>query len=229
MSRIPIRVLLVDHHPIFSAGLRLLLERTGDFIVIGEARTRKEAFEAANQPTDIILIDLDLGIESSLDFLPELMKATRPARVLVLTGVLNTDLHLRAICMGAMGIALKADCPEVLLKAIRKVHAGEVWMNRSMMAAAVSQLHTPQAEANADETKIASLTPRELDVIAALAEGRRNKEIAERLFISEKTVRHYLTSIFDKLEVADRLELIIYVYQHGLAKVPSRQTVSHPV
>ena len=97
-------------------------------------------------------------------------------------------------------------------------------MNRRMVAAAMSRLQTPQPKANADEARIATLTPRELEVIGALSEGRRNKEIAERLFLAEKTVRHYLTSIFNKLEVADRLELIIYVYQHGLAKIPPPQS-----
>src|SRR5262245_48132814 len=114
MSVPPIRILLIDQHPIFSAGLRLLLERTSDFTVVGEAHDRREALEAVDQPLDIVLLDLDLGTECSLDFLPDLRKICSSARILVLTGVRDFDLHLRAICMGAMGVVLKADGPESL-------------------------------------------------------------------------------------------------------------------
>src|SRR5439155_24158948 len=104
------------------------------------------------------------------------------------------------------------------------VQAAQAGLNPTMTAPAMTRLqarHSGKQDPNA--AKIASLTTQELEVIAALGEGRRNKEIGERLFISENTVRHYFTSIYDKLDVTDRLELIIYAYQHGLAKVPSRQ------
>jgi len=186
------------------------------------ARNRQEALGSASSEIDIILLDLVLGADCSLDFLPELMDAAERARVLVLTGTMDPELHLKAVCLGAMGVLQKSEAPEVLLKAIRKVHAGEAWMNRTMMAAAMTRMRAhPTVKLDPDATKIAALTPRELQVIASLGEGRKNKEIAERLFISEKTVRHYLSSIFAKLGVTDRLELMIYAYRHGLVKVPS--------
>jgi len=220
-----IRILIVDDHRIFVAALRVLLENEPGFEVVGEARNREEALDAARSQPDVILLDLDLGEESGAELLPDLMKTASKSRVLLLTGVVDSDLHLRTICLGAVGIVHKLDAPSLLLKAIRKVHSGEPWVNRNMVAAFMAQLQKPRRKADPSAAKIATLTSRELEVIGALAEGRRNKEIAERLFISEKTVRHYLTSIFNKVEVTDRLELMIFAYQHGLAAIPSRLQV----
>ena len=217
-----IRILLIDDHEIFLAGLRLLLQGDSGLIVIGEARNRDEALEGARRQPDIILLDLDLGSESGTDLLPDLIKTAKGARVLLLTGVIDSDLHLRTVCVGAMGVVHKLEAPSLLLKAIRKVYAGEAWLNRTMVARAMTQLQAIHGKKEDPEAaKIGSLTSRELEVIVLIGEGRRNKAIGERLYISEKTVRHYLTSIFAKLEVSDRLELMIYAYQHGLAKVPA--------
>jgi DNA-binding NarL/FixJ family response regulator len=175
---------------------------------------------------DIILLDLDLGTESGLDLLPELLEAGEGARVLVVTALPDPELHLRAVRIGAMGVVLKTDSMDLLFKAIHKVYSGEAWLSKSMVSNVVMELHRRSTNKTDRETaKIASLTPREEEIVKLIGEGRRNKQIGERLFISEKTVRHYLTSIYDKLEVNDRLELMIYAYQHGLAKVslPSTQ------
>ena len=220
----PIRILVIDDHEIFLAGLRLLLQREPGLSVIAEARTKQEAVEAARNRPDIILLDLDLGSCNGTDLLPELMEIAPDARVLVLTGVLDPELHLRAVCLGALGIVVKLEAPRFLMKAIRKVYAGEAWLNRAMVASAMAELQERKQdlkETDPDAVKIDGLTARELEIIALVGEGRRNKAIGERLYISEKTVRHYLTSIFNKLQVADRLELMIYAYQHGLAKLPS--------
>jgi len=155
--------------------------------------------------------------------LPDLLKGVESARVLVLTGVADPELHLRAVCLGAMGVVHKLENPHLLFKDIRKVYAGEAWLNRTMVANAMTLLQARQRKEDPEAARIASLTVRERDVITLIGEGRRNKAIGERLFISEKTVRHYLTSIYDKLELDDRLELMIFAYQHVLAKVPSRQ------
>jgi two-component system nitrate/nitrite response regulator NarL len=225
MDTSAIRVLVIDDHEIFRAGLRLLLELEPGVSVIGEARNKTEALDAAQSDPDIILLDLDLGSDSGLELLPELMNAAPDARILVLTGVLDPGLHLRAVCLGAIGVVRKLEAPRVLTKAIRKVHAGEAWLNRTMVASAMSKLQAKERkEADPERNKIASLTARESEIIALIGEGLRNKAIGERLCISEKTVRHHLTSIFNKLEVSDRLELMIYSYQHGLAKVRGKET-----
>ena len=223
MDRSGIRILLVDDHEMFLAGLRLLLENEPDLNVIGEAHNKTEAFQAVRNLPDVILLDLDLGAEMATDFLPDLVKASEPARVLVLTGVPDPELHFQAVRLGAVGVVHKLEAPQLLLKAIRKVHEGEVWMNRALVARAISRVQTQgRAKTDPDAAKISNLTARELEIITVVGEGLRNKAIAERLCISEKTVRHYLTSIFSKLEVADRLELMIYAYQHDLATLPSR-------
>lgn len=216
-----IRVLLVDDHELFMTGLSSLIQREPELTVIGQATNKAEALSAAALRPDIILLDLDLGEENSLDFLPELLTAGEGARIIVVTGVPDPELHLRAVRLGAMGVVLKIESASFLIKAIRKVYSGEVWLNNSLISTMMTELLRSPASKKADpETeKIASLTEREREVITLLAEGRRNKQIGERLFISEKTVRHYLTSIFEKLGVSDRLALMIYSYKYGLAKV----------
>jgi DNA-binding NarL/FixJ family response regulator len=160
-----------------------------------------------------------LGDEDGLSFLPELCEASPESRVLVLTGVQNPDSHRRAIRRGAMGIVLKEHAADQLLKAIKKVYEGEVWIERSMMGSMIQEMNKPTL-IDPEITKIESLTEREREVIALVGEGLKNKQVGERLFISETTVTHHLSSVFSKLEVSDRLELIIYAFRHGLAKLP---------
>ena len=221
-SQTAIRILLVDDHQIFLTGLRLLIEKEPDMIVVGTASNRAEALALMEEHPDIVLLDLDLGNESGIDFLPQLIEPEEPPRVIIVTGVPDPELHLRAVRLGALGVVLKLDPPGFLVKAIRKVHGGEMWLNRPMISTVMTELiHARAKKMDSEALKIAELTVREREVIALVAEGMRNRQIGERLFISEKTVRHYLTSVFDKLGVADRLALMIYAFQHGLAKIPT--------
>jgi DNA-binding NarL/FixJ family response regulator len=201
-------------------GLRLLIENRG-LKVVGEASGRADALEIAErEQPDIILLDLTLPGTDGIDLIPELLAVAKGSRILVLTGVLEPEVHKRAMHLGAMGVVLKEKAPEVLIKAIQKVHEGEIWLDRAMVAnvfCATSRFrdvrkHDPEA------VKIATLTGREREVIALVGEGLRNKQIADRLFISEGTVRNHLTTIFSKLEVSDRFELLIYSFRHSLAK-----------
>ena len=129
-----------------------------------------------------------------------------------------------ALRLGASGIVGKDQPADVLFKAIEKVHAGEVWVDRVLMATILGAMSSTGERRTADPeaAKIALLTARERQIIAVVGEGLKNKRIAERLRISEATVRHHLTSIFDKLGVSGRLELTVYAYQHGLSKLPPR-------
>jgi DNA-binding NarL/FixJ family response regulator len=116
-----------------------------------------------------------------------------------------------------MGVVLKEQAPEVLLKAIQKVHAGEVWLDRTMLASVLGELTANRATpVDAEAAHIAMLTGREYEVIAQVRQGLKNKQIANHLGITETTVRHHLSSIFDKLGVASRLELVIFAHQRGL-------------
>jgi len=216
-----IRILLVDAHTLFLAGLCCLMRDEPGLTVVGQAVNAAEAIACARTRPDVIIIDLILGSENSLDFLADLIEAGEGARVLVVTGVSDPQCHLRAVQLGAMGVVLKTESPGCLFKAIRKVHTGEMWLNRSMMASAMAEAFRATAAKKPDpeSAKIANLSSRERQVIVMLSQGLKNKEIANRLFISEKTVGHHLSSIFSKLDVKDRLELLVYAYRHNLAKI----------
>ncbi len=198
----------------------MLIEHDQRMKVVAQAGSKTEALErAAGTNPDVIILDLLLGDEDGLSFLPELCQASPSSRVLVLTGVQNPDAHRRAIRRGAMGIVLKEHAADKLLKAIMKVNEGEVWIERSMMGSMIQEFNKP-ALVDPEVSKIESLTDREREVIALIGEGLKNKQVGERLFISETTVTHHLSSVFSKLDVSDRLELIIYAFRHGLAKMP---------
>jgi DNA-binding NarL/FixJ family response regulator len=198
----------------------MLIEQDQNMRVVAMAGNRIEALEkVANEQPDVIILDLILGEDDGLSFLPDLIQTSPKSRVLILTGVQNPDSHRTAIRRGAMGIVLKEHAADLLLKAINKVYEGEVWVERSMMGSILQNLNKPTI-VDPEESKIKSLTDREREVISLVGEGLKNKQIGERLFISETTVTHHLSSIFSKLEVSDRLELIIYAFRNGLAKVP---------
>jgi DNA-binding NarL/FixJ family response regulator len=215
----PIRVLLIDDHTVVRTALRMLIESHPGFVVVGEAADRRGALAllAQVQP-DVILLDIALSQISGVDLIPELRARAPRARVLLLTGIQDIEEHRRAVRLGARGVVLKDQAPAVLVKAIERVHAGEVWLDGMMVADLVSEI-AAGSEPPAEPEPV-PLTERERQVIALVCEGLPNRAIAERLMISETTVRHHLTSVFDKLGVNSRLELVIYAYRHGLARPP---------
>ena len=219
----PIRILLIDDHVIVRAGLRMLIENHDGMVVVGEAGTRLDGLALAErEQPDVVLLDLDMGAESGLDFMPELLQAAPNARVVVLTGLRDADAHRRAVHLGAIGLVFKDKAAEVLIKAIEKVHGGEVWLDRSLTATVLSEMSHADERRRADpETeKISFLTEREREVVGLVCEGLKNKQIGDRLFISELTVRNHLTSILSKLDLSDRFELALFAYRHHLAKPP---------
>lgn len=216
-----IRVLIVDDHQLVSTALGMLIDSQPEMTVVGTATNRAEALAlAASKKPNLILLDIDLGKENGLDSLMELREAATEARVLVLTGVKDPETHRRAARLGAVGLVLKEKTAEVLLKAIKKVHQGEVWLDRSMLSSLLNEKTNAHKEKAPDEARMANLTARERELIGMIAEGLKNKQLAERLFISETTVTHHLSSIYSKLGVSDRLELVIYAFGHSLAKLP---------
>ena len=214
----PIRVAIVDDHTILRAGLRMLIEAKPGMLVVGEAGNRVETFALVErEQPDVILLDLDLGGESSLSFIEDLLVISRGARILVLTGVVEPEQHQRAVRLGAMGLVLKEKCVQDLIEAIQQVNSGQVWFDQSIMTGLVAEAQrTPDPELE----KIASITSREREIVNLVCEGLKNKEIAKRLSISEATVRNHVTSILNKLELSDRFELALYFYRHGLEHPP---------
>ncbi len=221
-----IEIVIVDDHALVRAGLRMIIDNETDMHVMGEAGSCAEGLSVvAREKPDIIILDLDIGGESSLDVLPELIAASGKARVLILTGMRDAETHARAARLGASGLVLKEKAAEVLIKAIRRVHDGEIWFDRTMVNNLVMEMTRRDAEkTNPEAAKIATLTVRERQIITLLGEGLKNKYIAARLFISETTVRHHLTSIYSKLAINDRLELLIYSHRHGLITPPGPDT-----
>jgi len=215
-----IRVFLLGEHALIRAGLRMLIESRTGLRVVGEAASYTDARVAGYHQADIVLLDSDLDRNGNLDFLNEIVVSVKPARLLILTGTADLESHYCAVRLGAMGLVLKERPADVLVKAIEKIHAGEVWLDRSSIAGVLRGLSSGDASADSDEARIAHLTEREREVIGVIGEGLKNRQIAERLFISETTVRHHLSSIFDKLGVSDRFELLVYAYRHRLAKPP---------
>ena len=218
-----IRILLVDKHALVRGGLRQLLEAKPGHVVVGEAGNRDDALAiAAKENPDIILFEFDSNYEQGLECIRQLLSAASKARLLLVTSECEVDIHHRAAQAGAMGVVLKDQAPAVLFRAIDRVHAGEAWFDRMTLARVLTKLTRNGAaeNANPETRKIASLSARERAVVALIGEGMKNKEIGEKLSISEITVRHHLTSIFAKLQITDRLELIIYAYQNGLAQLP---------
>jgi DNA-binding NarL/FixJ family response regulator len=220
-SEHPIRILLVDDHKSMLWGLERLIESEHPRMqVVGKASSRAELFAALpNAMPDIILLDLDLNGENGLDFLEDILKQSQ-AQVLILTAMQDPMVHQRAILGGANGVVLKSENAEVILRAIQRVHAGEVWLNRSTTSRMLKGMNThPSPSDNLNAKKIATLTPKELQIIAAMAlkPGAHNKAVASQLAMSEHTLRNHLTEIYAKLELENRLELVMFAIEHKLS------------
>jgi DNA-binding NarL/FixJ family response regulator len=217
-----IRVLIIHEHAIIREGLRLLLERCDTFQVVGDAKTCGDAIDSVKTgDVDIVLLDTDLRAPQTVETLTDLMSLSSQTKLLVLTGVNDPELCQRAIECGAAGLFLKDQRCEVLVKAIETVAEGEVWLDRSLMAAVLVNLRQKTSNHDPEQEKIDTLTTREREIIHLISQGLRNREIAERLFIGEKTVRNHMASIFSKLEIESRLELSLYAHKHGLDAVVS--------
>jgi two-component system, NarL family, nitrate/nitrite response regulator NarL len=225
LIRQQIRILIVDNQTVVRQGLRLLIENRPNMRVVGEAGNRDEALALANgEQPDVILLELDLGGSSGIDFLPELISSARSARVIVLTGMRDPEAHRRAVRLGATGLVLKEQASDILLRAIERVHAGEAWIDHRMTASVIVE-YSRRHKVDQEAAKIATLTDREHEIVTVVSEGLKSKQIAEKLFISEATVRNHLTSILGKLGVSDRFELALYAYRHSLAQPPRAQAL----
>jgi len=217
-----IRLLIVDDQLVVREGLKLLIDNHPGIKVAAMASTRAEALEMiVRESFDLVILNLELGGESALSFIPHLREAATTARILVLTGLRDSETHQKAVQLGAMGVVLKEEAADRLLKAIEKIYEGEVWLERVALGSLLWQMSSRNKEPLDPQVKrISSLTDREREVIILIAQGLKNKQIAARLFISQTTVTHHLSSIYSKLGVSDRLELVVYAFANKLAKLP---------
>jgi len=212
-----VKIVIADDHPIFRDGLRRLLEAEPDLEVVGEAVSADDAIRLARtiQP-DILLLDVAMPQVSGLEALEALAGPACP-RVILLTAAIDRADIVRALELGARGVVLKESATAVLLKAIRIVMDGGYWMGRDSVSDLAVALRTVATPADRpDPRSTYGLTQRELQIIALIVAAAGNKKIADTLAISEKTVKHHLTNIFEKLGVSSRLELALFAAQHHL-------------
>ena len=218
-----IRILLLDDHRSVLWGLEKLIEGEHPRMqVVGKATTSAEALKLLDEvQPDIILLDLDLGGENGSNAIQSLIAKSK-AKVLVLTGSRDIAVHDAAVLAGARGVVEKGEPAETILKAVRKVHEGEIWLDRSATGRIFLELSRSKANEaqNPEQRKIASLTPRERQIVAEIGSDAAagSKVIAERLHISEHTLRNHIASIYEKLEVSSRLELFAYAGKHGITR-----------
>ncbi len=219
----PIRVMIVDDHKSILWGLERLVESASPrMVVTGTAASCAEMLSVVvTAKPDVILLDLDLDGQNSADSLPDLLRLT-DAQVLILTGGRDFAFHQAALMKGARGVIGKDENADVLLHAIERVYAGEVWVNRMMMGKLLESMSANAGKgpsADPEAVKIASLTPREREIVGAIVRSRGGKslEIADSLHISEHTLRNHLTLIYEKLGVRNRLDLFAYAIEHGLS------------
>src|SRR5664280_1437339 len=219
-----IRIVVADDHPIFRDGLCKLLALEEDFEVVAQAQDGRQVLEVLQQLTpDILLLDLKMPGLDGLATLQRLQAVKNKTRVIVLTASDDKNEFVQAMRLGTSGIVLKQTATELLIKSIRRVHAGEIWLDSHTTAAVIRQFVAadeappPLAPASPGrERERSPLSQREREIVALVAQGFKNKEMAEKMFISEQTVKNHLHNIFDKLGVSDRLELALYAIHNNL-------------
>lgn len=216
-----IKVVIADDHPIVRDGLKKLLSLEDDIDVVGAVSDGRELIEKVDQlQPDVILLDLRMPNLDGLGAMQTLQHTNSKARVIILTASEDKNEFVQAMKLGCSGIVLKQTASDLIVKSIRKVYAGEIWLDSHTTAAVMRQFAAPMESSlgsSASKSRERSpLSTREREIVALVAQGYKNKEMAEKMFISEQTVKNHLHNIFDKLGVSDRLELALYAIHKGL-------------
>ena len=208
-----IRIVLAEDHGMVREGLRRLLESQADFTVIGEAANGDEALRLVQELSpDLLLLDVQMPRRTGVDVLREVKARGIPSRVLILTASIQPEQMAEALQLGAAGFVMKESASELLIRAVRSVIAGEMWIQREALPGLIQQMR----QAKANPAAKFGLTARELDIIRSVVSGRTNREVAQQLRISEDTVKNHLTNIFNKLGVSNRVELALLATHHHL-------------
>jgi two-component system, NarL family, nitrate/nitrite response regulator NarL len=222
-----IRILIADDHTIFRDGLRRLLDLQADFEIVGEAKDGRETMEMVDRlKPDVLLLDIRMPGIDGLSALQRLSASSSATKVIILTASDDKNEFVQAVKYGCSGIVLKHTATDLLIKSIRKVYEGEIWLDTHTTAAVMRQFAMQSSGATATpsytkQTRERSpLSNREREIVVFVAQGYKNKEIADKMFISEQTVKNHLHNIFDKLGVSDRLELALYAVHNGIYEKP---------
>jgi two-component system, NarL family, response regulator DegU len=210
-------VIIADNHPLTVSGLRSAIADQKDIEVLAECSDRESLAELVrNHAPDVLLLSSEM-LHENLDELQQVVSETQGTHVILLTGRRDFDFVREALRCGARGVFQRERLTRLIPKAIREVTNGGLWFERAVTDRILGEmLHKKKTGPDEHERRIASITKRESEVIELICEGLRNKEISSRLHISEATVSHHLTSIFRKLEVEDRISLVIYAVKQRL-------------
>lgn len=209
-----LRIVLADDHPIVLGGLASLLSLHQDLEVVAQCTNAADVLPAVRRErADLLIADLVMPGRGGLELARDLREAELPVRMILLTARIDADQVVEALRLGVAGIILKQTAPTQILDCIRRVAAGEQWMDPIVGRQTLDGMLRRQA---ANERATALLTPRELEVVKMVASGQRNREIADALGISEGTVKAHLRTIFDKLGIESRMKLSVYAREHSL-------------
>ncbi len=210
----PITLVIADDHPLVIAGLESILKNEQDFEVLASCNNGLTALQAVqlHQP-DIIVLDLVMPDMSGLEVVRDIRFRQLPTKVVLITATLDDDLLVEAVMQGVQGIILKEMAPQMMVQCIKKVYAGEQWIERRAAKLALERMMRRESGSRDAAT---FLTPRETELAQLVAQGHRNRDIAEKLFISEGTVKVHLHNIYEKLKVKGRMELLKYAQDKGL-------------
>jgi two-component system, NarL family, response regulator DevR len=213
-----LRIMLVDDHEVVRLGLKALLSRHPRFEVVGEAGTAEEALTKAKvQKPDVVVMDVRLPGKSGIDATRDIVGALPETKVIILTSYADDDLLMEAVSAGATGYVLKQIGSDDLVKSLEAVSRGEALLDPAMMNKAFARLREAARKERGEAFKM--LTEQEVKILALVARGRTNREIAAELYLSEKTVRNYVSSILGKLGLAHRSQAAAYAVEHGLPGV----------
>lgn len=219
MTKLPIRLLLVDDHAAFRLPLALILEREPDLVVAAQAGSLAEARAQLPEITrriDVALVDLQLPDGNGVEFVRDLRAANSQGQTIVVTADTEKLHHACAIEAGAVGVISKSAQPSAIIHAIRRVHAGEMAQPVQEIVELLRVMEWRREQDWSAQAAIDRLTPREREVLVALSCGLTDREIAERLYISTETARTHMVNILHKLDMNSRLQAAIFAIRHGI-------------
>lgn len=208
------RILLVADEGLFREGIRAILasEKGAEVRTVGSAESARAAID--DKVPDVVVLDLESRVARESDLLPDLASRSSETRILVLTSSTESTVHSSAVRQGALGVVPKQSRAKSLVEAVARLRKGQVWLERTVLAPVLDRMLARERMRKPDPFE--RLTHREGEIVSLVCEGLTNLELARRLRISEATVRHHLTSIFAKLEVRDRVALVIAAFRRGM-------------
>src|SRR5688572_19208789 len=210
----PIRIVIADDHPVVRRGLTQFFADEEELEVVAECADGASVLaEVARRSPDVLIVDLRMPMLSGMDVLRKMKESAPAVPVVLLAGNISDDEVMEAMRLGAKGVILKEMAPALLVQCIRKVAAGGVWLEKEAVGRALEKML--QSESAREKVREV-LTPREIDIVRMVARGLGNREVGEKLFISEGTVKTHLHTIYEKLQLKGRVQLANYAQEKGL-------------